>query len=257
MNTVIYTDNEKNIIAEGISAVKAILLGHDREAKERLLLCLDFYMDPYYGHKLPYEKELTDVLQLLILAPNPLSIKEDALRLLTDYAYPPFSILEEHLTDIEYELREDASYAVNMGKEDLILTALLEQCRHIFRSLNQEVGKLDPERFGLMPQAAVVMYCENRDCEPEHPMGDRAIYTWRLEQDNFTHINDPVRYAHGPVSGMFYSEGAFWISFDMGTRTAYLIYEMGPRFGRCLTYDLVFQEKDGVHLTNETVIWVS
>ena len=69
--TVRYSDREKMIVEEGLAAVERVLTGDDTDAIERLLLCLDYYMDPYYGNRLPYERELIVLLQNLILSSNP------------------------------------------------------------------------------------------------------------------------------------------------------------------------------------------
>ena len=69
---------------------------------------------------------------------------------------------------------------------------------------------------------------------------------------------------HGPLAealkisaGMFFPQGGFWISFDLERGAGYLIYQLGPRFGRGFTFDLVFPEEGGARLENERVDWVS
>ena len=152
MRTVYYTDHEKMIVEEGLSAVEKTFTGDDPDAIARLLFCLDYYMDPYYGHSLPYERELIVLLQNLILSSNPLEIKQDALQLLTDYAWPPFSVLERGLAEAETgrmrldpSLKQDMIYALNMAKEEAALTALLEKCVSIIRSMREELKELDQE----------------------------------------------------------------------------------------------------------------
>ena len=121
---VTYSNAEKKIVESGADAIHKVLAGDDADAKERLLLCLDYYLDPYYKNTLPYESEIIKLLEHVIISGNP--VKEDALNLLTSYAYPPFYILEQNLGQIEDQLMPDVMYALNMGRSDGLLHALLD-----------------------------------------------------------------------------------------------------------------------------------
>lgn len=123
MGFITYSDDEKKIVESGVAAIGDVLEGNDVNAKERLLLCLDYYLDPYYKNTLPYGKEITGLLEHVIISNNPLSLKEDALNLLTSYGYPPFPILEQNLSCIEDQLMPDVMYALNMGRSDGLLYA--------------------------------------------------------------------------------------------------------------------------------------
>ena len=123
---VTYSNAEKKIVESGADAIHKVLAGDDADAKERLLPCLDYYLDPYYKNTLPYESEIIKLLEHVIISGNPLSVKEDALNLLPSYAYPPFYILEQNLGQIEDQLMPDVMYALNMGRSDGLLHALLD-----------------------------------------------------------------------------------------------------------------------------------
>ena len=123
---VTYSNAEKKIVESGADAIHKVLAGDDADAKERLLLCLDYYLDPYYKNTLPYESEIIKLLEHVIISGNPLSVKEDALNLLTSYACPPFYILEQNPGQIEDQLMPDVMYALNMGRSDGLLHALLD-----------------------------------------------------------------------------------------------------------------------------------
>lgn len=266
MKTVTYSDDEKNIAEGGIASIRKILMGADAEAKERLLFCLDYYLDPYYKKTLPYEAEIAALLQEVIVSPNPLSVKEDALNLLISYEYPPFSILEDNLTTAETELLPDILYALNMEKTDGLLYALLEKCCAIFQELREYAKEQDSYYYGNMPGTAIIKYYENGAAEIESDLKREASYTWKMEQKSRTKTEDkrlPLTIAGNdichqtkPVSGMYFPEAAFWISFRLEEETAYLIYQMGPRFGRSFTYDVRFHDGYKAELTNEQVIWV-
>ena len=123
---VTYSNAEKKIVESGADAIHKVLAGDDADAKERLLFCLDYYLDPYYKNTLPYESEIIKLLEHVIISGNPLSVKEDPLNLLTSYASPPFYILEQNLGQIEDQLMPDVMYALNMGRSDGLLHALLD-----------------------------------------------------------------------------------------------------------------------------------
>ena len=43
MGFITYSDDEKKIVESGVTAIGDVLEGNDVNAKERLLLCLDYY----------------------------------------------------------------------------------------------------------------------------------------------------------------------------------------------------------------------
>lgn len=93
MRYVTYSENEKDIVEKGLTEIQKILMGTDDEAKARLLFCLDKYLDPYYGYNLPYSNEIFDLLEAVVISPNSIDIREDALNLLISYAGGPFPII--------------------------------------------------------------------------------------------------------------------------------------------------------------------
>ncbi|MCC2818110.1 hypothetical protein LK537_12470 [Lachnoclostridium pacaense] len=271
MGFITYSDDEKKIVESGVTAIGDVLEGNDVNAKERLLLCLDYYLDPYYKNTLPYGKEITGLLEHVIISNNPLSLKEDALNLLTSYGYPPFPILEQNLSCIEDQLMPDVMYALNMGRSDGLLYALLDKCCRIFRELAGYARGQDASYYGEMPQSAIIQYCQNQTTEIAGYLKNSPCCTWRLDHlpDDSPRtgeeggplpvvvVGNDVRHRISPVSGMYYPEAGFWISFHLDKTEAYLIYQMGPRFGRCFTYDVCFHDGYRAELTNEQVIWVS
>ncbi len=59
----VYGDAEREIVKSGYEAIEAVLVGHDVNAKRRLLFYLDWYIDPYYKHDLTdLYKPLKDLL---------------------------------------------------------------------------------------------------------------------------------------------------------------------------------------------------
>ncbi len=98
---VTYNENHRKIICSGIDAIRAAFAEGDTGAILSLLLCLDFYLDPYYGHKLPYENEVFDLLQETAVKSSDNDVTEDCLNLLSSYSYPPFTVLEKNIDSIK------------------------------------------------------------------------------------------------------------------------------------------------------------
>lgn len=112
MGFITYGNEEMEIVKNGAAAVESVLSGADMEKKERLLFCLDRFMDPWFGYDLPCLPEIELILQNVIISANTISVKESALQLLCDYCWPPFPILEDNLEQIEEELLPDVRYVI-------------------------------------------------------------------------------------------------------------------------------------------------
>jgi hypothetical protein len=118
MRAVFYTKKHSKIVESGIQAISEVLNGKDISEKESLLLCLDKYLDPYFGYNLTYQKEIEVLLQNVIFSENPIIVKEDTLQLVTSYCWPPFPILEDGIDKIDPKLLPDVKYAINVDNEE-------------------------------------------------------------------------------------------------------------------------------------------
>lgn len=98
---VTYNESHKNIVCGGIDKIRAVFAQGDNGEILSLLLCLDFYLDPYYGHKLPYENEVFDLLQETAVKSSDYDVTEDCLNLLSSYSYPPFTVIEKNIDSIK------------------------------------------------------------------------------------------------------------------------------------------------------------
>ena len=77
-----YTENDREIVRKGITEIARVLMGTDTERKLSMLLCLDWFMDPYYGQDIStFHDELVDLLQTVIISPNDDNVIEDAINL--------------------------------------------------------------------------------------------------------------------------------------------------------------------------------
>ena len=109
-----YGEVEFNTIKAGIKVIETVLTGTDIHAKERLLFCLDCYMDPYYKKDLSeIQKPLTELLQKITVSDNDPGIVEEAFHLLEAYTEGPYEILEKNIDKVLEEFRPTALYLLN------------------------------------------------------------------------------------------------------------------------------------------------
>lgn len=109
-----YGDAEFNTIKTGIKAIETVLTGTDIHAKERLLYCLDWYMDPYYKKDLSdIQKPLIELLQKVVVNDGDHGIVEEAFHLLEAYTEGPYEILEKNIDKVPEEFRSTALYLLN------------------------------------------------------------------------------------------------------------------------------------------------
>ena len=106
-------EEEKRIAESGTAAIRAVLFGADPDAAERLLLTLDWYLDPYYKQTLPYQEEIFTMLEELVTVSQHDGILDSALQLLGDYCRRDYPILREHFERIKDSAKPDVLYLLN------------------------------------------------------------------------------------------------------------------------------------------------
>ena len=79
----LYGIEEKELVKEGLEAIRTVLYGKNSSAKRRLLFYLDQYLDPFYQNDLTglYEP-LTKLLQEVMISENEADVIEEARHLL-------------------------------------------------------------------------------------------------------------------------------------------------------------------------------
>ncbi|MGN0638527.1 MAG: hypothetical protein ACI4J0_09150 [Huintestinicola sp.] len=112
---VTYTDNDRETVRKGISEIARILLGTDTDRKLSMLLCLDWFMDPYYKQDISnIHDDLVNLLQTVIISAYEDDVIEDAIDLLTSYELPPFPIIEQNRNLIPQKFQDDITYLLEM-----------------------------------------------------------------------------------------------------------------------------------------------
>ena len=85
----LYGTAEKELVQQGIEAIRSVLHGKDSNTKRRLLFYLDQYLDPYYQNDLTELHEpLKGLLQEAMISDNEADVIEEARHLLEVYEEP-------------------------------------------------------------------------------------------------------------------------------------------------------------------------
>jgi len=82
----LYGTEEKELVKEGLEAIRTVLYGKNSSAKRRLLFYLDQYLDPFYQNDLTglYEP-LTKLLKEVMISENEADVIEEARHILEAY----------------------------------------------------------------------------------------------------------------------------------------------------------------------------
>ena len=246
---VSYSDEEKQIVRQGINAIRTVLTGTDEAAKLSLLLCLDWFMDPYYGQDISdIKEELTDLLQEVVVSDDSLSVKEDALELLSSYAWGPFTILENNIDSVEEKLRPDVEYTVNMHRIALIEPVMLDECNRLYKENKSNCSWISDRVW--------ILYDRKLSCSCKDEKPNIEMY-WLFDKGE---LLNGVPYK-GSCFSLTNEKGFFLrpeIRFNILLKEgkALVAYYFGTRYARCLEYEL--KCVDGKYsLCNMTDVWVS
>ena len=82
----LYGTEEKELVKEGLEAIRTVLYGKNSSAKRRLLFYLDQYLDPFYQNDLTVLYEpLTKLLQEVMISENEADVIEEPRHILEAY----------------------------------------------------------------------------------------------------------------------------------------------------------------------------
>lgn len=110
---ITYSDHEMRIVESGVEAIRNVLEQGSTREQERLLFCLDRYLDPWFGYNLSYKSEIDRLLEEVLIRSNALKAKEAALQLLTDYGMGEFDIIKRNMDKIEPILMGEVNYLLS------------------------------------------------------------------------------------------------------------------------------------------------
>lgn len=248
---VSYTDKEREIIKRGITAIQEILMGTDADKKRSLLLCLDWFMDPYYGQDISdIYKELVDLLQAVIISPNEYDVIEDALNLLSSYAWGPFEILESHYEEMDLKIKPEVYYVINMHRIATIEKLLIDKCIRIYKEI-KEVGDDIPSGFRIIHNAGLSV---NEDCFKT----DMIVSMWEWNDGKLSTEEIPTGLSENRLheNGKYYHIPEMHFNIDLKGKKVILAFYFAKRYGRCFSYTLVYENEE-YGIVNQKVEWVS
>lgn len=257
MRHVSYSKEEMNIVEGGISGIQKVLMGSDSDQKRSLLFCLDRYMDPYYGYQLPFREEIIKLLETVVVSPNENDVIEDALQLMGDYTCGPYEIMEKGIENVPKELRPEVLRVIDQHRMYVIENLVNEECKRIFE---EESKGSAADVYGFFPDKALLIHSQQvtenlknyptKDCDGLFILQNGQIQAMGIPADGLP----AQKY---PLSGRLFPQAEFWYSIDLTNRRICLIYLFGPRWSRCLEYELIDYGDDTYGLGESKVKWVS
>lgn len=248
---VSYSGDEKEIVRQGIGAIRSVLTGNDESAKLRLLLCLDWFMDPYYGQDISGIKdELIDLLQEVIVSDDSRFVKEDALDLLSSYVCGPFPILEENIGKVDEKFLPNVEYVVNMHRIEQIEPVMVEECNRLHKEHKSNFPWISDRVWILYDtKLSTSLYYESKKSDIEMYWlfeNGELLKGVPYEGSCFSLVNEKGLYLRPEIH--------FNILLKEGK--ALIAYYFGSRYARCMEYDLICVD-DKYSICNKKDVWVS
>lgn len=257
MRSVYYSKDEIYIVESGIGAIKEVLLGDDSSKKQKLLLCLDMYIDPWYQHHLPYEKEILTLLEHVVVFEEDVETAEDALNLLMDYSSSPYPILENQYTHICEQLEPQVRYLLrreNLWKMEEIVNI---KCKQIFEECRTVSERMKGQ--GIFPEMAIIVHDSSITADGTYFPQKGCEGLFSLENNEVKQIGIPnqgIPYEKEPLSGDYYHKAEFYYNIDIDKMQVTLIYFIASRWGKCQVYEIIL-ENNIYALSKPFCIWVS
>ncbi|WP_072728589.1 hypothetical protein [Paenibacillus sp. NAIST15-1] len=127
---VSYSQRHNNIVESGSEAIKKYLFESVNDEKRSLLLCLDRYLDPYFGYNLSFFDEIILLLQEQLYQEQDKDIIEDVFQLITDYSKGQLDYLAERIDKLDPHYLADALYAIGITYNKKYLPLLFSYENH-------------------------------------------------------------------------------------------------------------------------------
>lgn len=144
-----------------------------------------------------------------------------------------------------------------MDKREQAKRLLLDKCISFFEEMrNEETSMLAAEEYGIVPRVAIIKYCDNCEDEINDYINAETDTTWKWEDGIVTVIANSREHEENPVSGIYYHEAGFWISWNSECDQAFLIYHMGPRYAAAWSYSLEEDSDGQTILANQEFLWI-
>ena len=135
---------------------------------------------------------------------------------------------------------------------------LLDKCISIFEELsNKESKELDEKKCGTMPQIAIIKYFDNCGSYIGDYFRTKPDTTWELGHGIVDIVSNSREHKQNPISGRYFCEASFFISWNSECEKAFLIYHMGPRYAVAWSYSLEEDSDGQAILANQEFLWMS
>ena len=104
---VSYDRSHRELVKSGADKIKEVFESGDTKLIREILLCLDYYLDPYYNCRLPHENEVYELLQKLLITNRDDDIIDDCIQLIGDYYTLDPDIIRKGFDNIKENKKAD------------------------------------------------------------------------------------------------------------------------------------------------------
>lgn len=161
------------------------------------------------------------------------------------------------IESIPGKLRSEVLEVINMHRIHAIEELVNTECKRIF----EEERAWATDAYGFFPDEALLIHSQEVTEDMACPYPEKYCDgLFILQNGQIREIGIPAgglpkqRY---PLSGRCFQQVEFYYSIDLTNQTVLLIYEVGPRWSRCLEYQLINDGDDAYRLGGAKLKWVS
>ena len=109
-----YTSRHSDVIEQGAESIHAFLLEESTQEKLNILLCMDKYLDPWFGYDPPHFDATIIILEQHLFLQENDEVKEDIINLLCMYSLDTLDYLADHIDELDSPHLAEAVYALGM-----------------------------------------------------------------------------------------------------------------------------------------------
>ena len=135
-----------------------------------------------------------------------------------------------------------------------------EECKRIFEECKRTFEEEMSDAYSSFPDKAILFHSQDIKENTEHYPEKYCDGLFCLQNGQIQEIGIPaggLPKLRFPLSGSCFQQAEFYYSIDLTNLKVLLIYEFGPRWSRCLEYQLIDEGDDTYRLGEAEVKWVS
>lgn len=139
--------------------------------------------------------------------------------------------------------------------EERLTMAVVNKCIDVFNEIRSHAKRDDASVYGRCPETAYIKQYVTVKGRTKLSDARNTLSIWKYEKNELCAQKKDILIPKPVISNMYYDRALFEFEI-LDESTVSLQYCLGPKYGRGLKYDIVW-ENDAILLGNERTIWVS